>query len=127
MALADACPCGLGDPYAACCGRLHGGASAATAEQVMRARYSAFAVGEVAYLLRSWHSSARPRTLRLDPGQRWTRLAVLETDRGGLFDTDGTVRFRALYRHSGQRGALEENSRFVREDGGWVYLGTVDL
>jgi SEC-C motif-containing protein len=122
-----ACPCGLGEPYAACCGRLHGGAAAATAEQLMRARYSAFAVGDAGYLLRSWHSSARPRDLRLDPAQRWTRLAVLSTSGGGLFDPGGTVQFRALYAHDGQRGVLAENSRFVREDGRWVYLGPVTV
>ncbi|PWU52178.1 hypothetical protein DLE60_31685, partial [Micromonospora globispora] len=67
----------------------------------------------------------RPARLRLDPGQRWTRLEILDTDRGGLFDTAGTVAFRAHYRESGRPGALEEQSRFVREDGRWVYLDAV--
>ena len=40
-----ACPCGLGDDYASCCGRLHAGAPAPTAESLMRSRYSAFGVG----------------------------------------------------------------------------------
>ena len=48
-----ACPCGLGDDYDACCGRLHAGAPAPTAEALMRARYSAFAVGDAGYLLRT--------------------------------------------------------------------------
>ena len=47
-----ACPCGSGDDYDACCGRLHAGAPAPTAEALMRARYSAFAVGDLGYLLR---------------------------------------------------------------------------
>jgi SEC-C motif-containing protein len=38
----------------------------------MRSRYSAFAVGDAGYLLRTWHPSARPRTLSLDPALRWT-------------------------------------------------------
>ena len=121
-----ACPCGLGDDYESCCGRLHGGALAATAEQLMRSRYSAFAVGDTAYLLRTWHSSKRPRVLRLDPELRWTRLAVLEAHDGGLFDTAGTVRFRAVYVQDERRGVLAETSRFVREDGHWAYLGPVD-
>jgi uncharacterized protein YchJ len=37
------CPCGLGDDYDRCCGRLHRGAPASTADQLMRSRYSAFA------------------------------------------------------------------------------------
>jgi len=118
-----ACPCGAGLPYAECCGPIHrGAATAATAEALMRSRFSAFAVGDADYLLHSWHSSTRPARLRLDPGLRWLRLAVLGGDRGGLFDTTGTVRFRAHYREAGRPGTLEEHSRFVREDGRWVYL-----
>jgi SEC-C motif-containing protein len=91
-----ACPCGLGDDYESCCGQLHAGAPAPTAESLMRSRYSAFAVGTAGYLLHTWHPSGRPRILSLDPALRWTRLAVLETRDGGLFDTTGTVQFRAM-------------------------------
>jgi SEC-C motif-containing protein len=118
-----ACPCGLGEDYDACCGRFHAGAPAPTAESLMRSRYSAFAVGDAGYLLRTWHPSARPRELELDPALSWTRLAVLETRGGGLFDTEGTVRFRAVYVHGGQRGVQAETSGFVRQDGQWFYLG----
>jgi SEC-C motif-containing protein len=118
-----ACPCGLGDGYDGCCGRLHAGAAAPTAELLMRSRYSAFAVGDAGYLLRTWHPSARPPELRLDPALTWTRLAVLETRDGGLFDATGMVRFRALYRREGQRGVVAETSRFVRREGTWTYLG----
>jgi SEC-C motif-containing protein len=92
----------------------------------MRSRYSAFAVGDAGYLLRTWHPSARPRTLSLDPSLQWTRLAVLETRDGGLFDATGTVQFRAMYVQHGQRGVLAETSRFVRQDGQWTYLGPID-
>ena len=121
-----ACPCGLGDDYDSCCGRLHAGAPAPTAESLMRSRYSAFAVGDAGYLLRSWHPSTRPQKLKLDPALKWTRLAVLETQAGGLFDASGTVRFRAVYRQDEQRGVLDETSRFIRADGLWTYLGPID-
>lgn len=116
------CPCGTGLIYAECCGRLHDGAAAATAEQLMRSRYSAFAVGDPAYLLATWHSTTRPRDLGLDPATRWTGLEVLATTDGGLFAADGTVRFCASYVRDGVPGAQEELSRFVREDGAWRYL-----
>lgn len=93
----------------------------------MRSRYSAFAVGDAAYLLRTWHPSGRPATLTLDPATEWIRLAVLQTQGGGFFDTSGTVRFRAIYAKDGQRGVLEETSRFVRQDMRWTYLGPVGL
>ncbi|MFD3686512.1 YchJ family protein [Nocardiopsis sp. NPDC058631] len=121
---ADApCPCGRPEPYRDCCGRLHGGtASAATAEQLMRSRYSAFAVGDRAYLLRSWHPRTRPAVLDLDARTRWVRLDILSTTGGTPFHNEGTVAFRALYRENGGEGELVENSRFLRHDGAWVYL-----
>ncbi|RLP91213.1 hypothetical protein EAD89_12190 [Micromonospora sp. BL4] len=118
-----ACPCGSGPAYADCCAPVHTGvAQAPTAEALMRSRFSAFALGDTGYLLRSWHSSARPASLDLDRGQRWIRLEIVETERGGLLDTTGTVTFHAHYRDAGRPGAMTERSRFVREDGRWVYL-----
>jgi SEC-C motif-containing protein len=121
-----ACPCGSGDDYDACCGRLHAGAPAPTAEALMRARYSAFAVGELGYLLGTYHQSSRPEAFSLDPSIEWIRLAVLETEGGGLFDSAGTVRFLAVYGRDSKRGVMDEKSSFVREDGRWTYVGPVD-
>ncbi|WNV75495.1 YchJ family protein [Geodermatophilus sp. DSM 44513] len=117
------CPCGSGLAYGECCGRLHdGSAVAVTAEQLVRSRYSAFAVGDAAYLLATWHPSTRPPSLELDPAVRWTGLDVLATSRGGLLDSEGTVEFRAWHRHGGQTGDQHEVSRFTRVDGVWRYL-----
>jgi SEC-C motif-containing protein len=120
------CPCGLGEDYQSCCGRFHAGGPAPTAESLMRSRYSAFAVGDTSYLLRTWHPSGRPRTLSLDPALRWTRLVILQTGDGGLFDATGTVQFRAMYVREGQRGVLAETSTFVRHEKLWSYLGPID-
>ena len=117
------CPCGDG-LYAECCGPLHAGrgsgrVTAATAEQLMRSRYSAFAVGDVAYLLLTWHPTTRPASLALDPDVEWRRLEILGA-------TDDTVEFVAHFWHTGhlQRGQQREHSAFVREDGQWFYRGT---
>ncbi|MFI7702695.1 YchJ family protein [Nonomuraea sp. NPDC049480] len=118
------CPCGLPASYQDCCGRLHRGeAVATTAEQLMRSRFSAFAMGDAAYLLRTWHPSSRPAHLDLDKRMRWVRLEVLETTGGSVVHTEGTVRFRAHYVERGRPGEMEEHSRFVRVDGRWVYAG----
>jgi SEC-C motif domain protein len=122
------CPCGLPQPYDACCGRYHRGEGAPpTAELLMRSRYAAFAVGDAAYLLATWHPSTRPRRLRLDAGDCWTRLDVLGGTGGGLLHTEGTVEFRAHRRRGGgpdaQADVQHENSRFVREAGRWSYVG----
>ncbi|MFI9202433.1 YchJ family protein [Streptomyces sp. NPDC053048] len=117
------CPCGLDATYGDCCGSLHRGvAKAPTAERLMRSRYSAFAVGDTAYLLRTWHSTTRPPGLELDSGVEWTGLEILATTGGSAFHTEGTVEFRAHCRFGGHEDDQHELSRFVREDGAWVYL-----
>lgn len=93
----------------------------------MRSRYTAFARGDEAHLLRSWHASSRPPSVTFVPGQRWTRLELLATVAGDLLDAEGEVEFRAYYDRRGRSGVLHELSRFVRDDqGDWVYLGAVD-
>jgi SEC-C motif domain protein len=120
----SACLCGLPKPYDECCGRLHrGDLRAPTAERLMRSRFSAFCVGDDAYLLRTWHPSTRPANLDLDRTLRWERLEVLATTGGSFLDTEGTVRFRAHYVQRDRPGQMEEHSRFVAEDGDWLYVG----
>ncbi|MCP9815916.1 hypothetical protein KBY76_04435 [Synechococcus sp. GreenBA-s] len=136
MALDRPCPCG-GLSYGACCGPLHrGDRPAATAEQLMRSRYSAYALGEVEYLLRT-HPSPEPlarrrRELAASLGPvRWQRLRLLATTAGGPADRTGTVSFEAHYAVGGQAGVLRERSLFGREgdrpDGQWLYLQALDL
>ena len=118
----DACPCGLPAAYDACCGRFHrGDAAAPTAELLMRSRYAAFAVGDAGYLRATWHPDTRPPRVRLDPGDAWTGLQVVGRTGGGLFDTAGTVAFRAHHRG----GVVAEDSAFTRVDGRWLYVGPV--
>lgn len=118
------CPCGRGATYDRCCGPLHRRErDAATAEQLMRSRFTAYAVGDGAYLLRSWAAATRPRHVAIDTATAWAGLTVVETSAGAMLDTDGTVTFEARYRTDGRDGVLRERSRFIREDGRWVYLG----
>lgn len=122
------CPCGTGRPLDECCGPLHDGTrTAATAEQLMRSRYSAFALGNAPYLVQTWHPRTRPRTLEVDAGVRWTGLDVLAASGGSPLETEGTVEFRALYVVAGHAGAQHERSRFLRERGRWLYLDGVSL
>jgi SEC-C motif-containing protein len=92
----------------------------------MRSRYSAYALRDADYLLRTWHPTTRPRGLDpaslVPPGRRWTRLRVLATERGGPGDSDGVVEFRAHFRDRGEPGTLTERSRFATVDGAWTYL-----
>lgn len=116
------CPCLSGDIFENCCGPLLAGGAAPTAERLMRSRFTAFARGDAAHLLRTWHPSTRPARLELDDDIRWTRLDILETAQGGPFDREGVVLFEAFFREAGVAGSMRERSRFVREGREWLYV-----
>lgn len=127
-AIDAACPCGSGVTHGQCCGPvLVDHREAATAEALMRSRYTAFVVGDVGHLERSWHADARPPDIRVDPLQEWTGLTIVETDLGRALDATGVVEFVATSVVGGRKRSLHERSRFVRVDGAWVYVdGDVD-
>ncbi|HRI18932.1 MAG TPA: YchJ family metal-binding protein, partial [Burkholderiaceae bacterium] len=120
------CPCGHAATYAACCGRFHAGGplhlQAPDAEALMRSRYSAYTLGLVDYLLATWHARTRPAAIEPDPqGLKWLGL---ELRRATLQDdAHATVEFVARMRPPGGRAQrLHETSRFVREEGRWLYV-----
>ena len=119
----SACFCGSGEPYATCCGRLHSGAENATsAEALMRSRYSAYVLGLEPYLLATWHASTRPAALHLaeEAGTKWLGLEVKRQQTQDA--SHATVEFVARYRIAGRGHRLHETSRFVCEDGRWLYV-----
>lgn len=90
----------------------------------MRSRYSAFALGDSAYLLASWHPDSRPTSLDLDPELQWYRLDIIGRTAGGLLDARGTVDFAAHWRAAdGEAGVQREHSLFARENNHWAYFG----
>jgi SEC-C motif-containing protein len=118
------CDCGVPQPYLDCCGRYHADPlhlQAPSAEALMRSRYSAFVRDLTAYLLATWHPSARPATLEPNPeGLRWLGL---EVRRCSEQDPDhATVEFVARSKLGGRAQRLHETSRFVREGGRWFYV-----
>ena len=119
--MGEPCPCGSGRPYAACCGPLHDGEPAPTAEALMRSRYSAYVLGRTDHVFRTWHPRTRPDDLATPP-MTWLGLEVVRTEDGGPDDDTGVVEF--LARHQGPRGVerLHEVSRFERRRGRWVYV-----
>lgn len=113
--LTDDCPCGSGSPYAACCGPLHRGSREAdTAEELMRARYSAYARGETRYVMRTWHPRTQPPDV-LPGSYTWTGLTIHGSG-------EDWVDFTARFRGPGGDGEMREHSRFERRRGRLVYV-----
>ncbi len=125
----DACPCGSGGDYRECCGRFHRGAIAPTCEALMRSRYSAFARGEVDYLLATSHPDLVANEGGLEAFRRSLReacrtlryqgLTVREAHEDG--DT-GEVTFAVRVFSKGRDVSFAERSTFLRDDGRWRYL-----
>ncbi len=120
----DLCPCGSGAVYAQCCGRYHSGAAhPETAEQLMRSRFTAFALRDEAYLLATWTGAKRPRHIDFSKvNVVWTRLEIVSTKKGGVKDTKGQIQFKAYYEQKGAEYAMNELSRFRKVHGRWYYL-----
>ena len=116
------CPCrkvSEGLAYECCCRPYHAGERRpATAEALMRSRFSAFARRDAAYLAATWHPSTRP-AIDFPPGLEWVRLRIVAAREDG--DT-ATVEFVARGRNGGAPHELHEVSRFVREAGRWLYV-----
>ncbi len=97
----------------------------------MRARYSAYAVGDLDYVWQTWHPRTRPASLTPQPGLTWTGLEIVDIVDGRAGDLSGEVEFRAHYREnrrSGtrgreeQEGILHERSRFAVRARRWLYV-----
>ena len=129
----ERCPCSSGMRYENCCEPLHREQQrAATAEQLMRSRYSAFALAEVDYLIAT-HPDAS-----MSPVQRrkelrnycretcWLGLKIKALDAGDVDDMEGTVTFEATFCAGGRRQVMTETSFFRRRDGdregNWLYI-----
>jgi SEC-C motif-containing protein len=97
-----------------------------TAEQVMRARYTAYVKAELDYLLESTHPNGRndydmKGTRKWAEKSQWEELEIVSTEKGGPDDTQGKVEFIARYRHKGNPIAHHEIAEFTREDGKWYF------
>ncbi|MBY4896723.1 YchJ family protein [Cupriavidus sp. AU9028] len=129
------CPCGAGS-YDSCCGPFHRGEGwPASAEQLMRSRYSAYVLGDGSWLRRTWHPSTCPDGLEQDianesapgaPRVQWLGLTV--RGKAQQDEDHAEVEFVARYKVNGKATRMHERSRFVREPAApgeaprWLYL-----
>jgi SEC-C motif-containing protein len=92
----------------------------------MRSRYSAFALKDAAYLLRTLHPQRRAANELQQiehsfGGIEWRGLVILDRVAGTESDSTGVVEFVAHYETDGRRGQLHERSQFIKENGVWFY------
>ncbi len=122
------CPCGSGRAYDECCGRyIDDGAEPATAEALMRARYTAHTRADLDYIART-HDPASREDIDREATRRWAEradwlgLEIVRNEAGGPGDDNGTVEFVAHYREHGERRRHHEVATFRREQGQWLFV-----
>ena len=120
---ATPCPCSSTRLFTDCCGPIVTGAvAAATAEALMRSRYSAFVRQDAEHLLRSWWPASRPAEIAFAARQRWLGLEIKSSTGGAADDGDGEVEFVARYKINGKAERLHERSQFKKQNGCWFYV-----
>jgi SEC-C motif domain protein len=108
--------------YGDCCGRfIEDGQLPATAEHLMRSRYTAYVLERFDYLRETWDPVRCPADLGAEPGPQWLGLEVCAHHQHD--DRHATVEFIARYKTGGRAHRLHEVSRFTRgDDGRWRYV-----
>jgi SEC-C motif-containing protein len=123
----NSCPCGSGASYADCCEPVITGAQhAETAEQLMRARYSAYTKVATDFIFESTHPDHREGydhegTKVWAEKSEWQSLEIIGTQAGGSDDSVGEVEFIARFRENGVPRAHHECGHFTRENGRWYF------
>lgn len=127
------CPCCSGSSYADCCEPvIRGARQAATAEELMRSRYSAYALGEIDWIVGSQAPEGRQfvdrrATEEWSRRATWHGLEIVETRQGGADDTEGIVEFKARYEIGGEAVVHHEIASFRREDAQWFFLDGIEV
>jgi SEC-C motif domain protein len=128
MNLKNACPCGSEKTFENCCSPLiQGKAFAKTAEDLLRARYTAFTVGAVDFILKTHHSKTvhevkREEIEEWSKSSEWLGLKVIEKSEGTENDEKATIIFQAQYKVKEKLEDHFEKSFFEKENGQWKFL-----
>ena len=116
------CYCGSNIRFQDCCEPLIKGLhKAATAEVLMRSRYSAYATHQADYLVVTTHISQRKyhtkkEILNWATTNKWLKLEIINT-------TENTVEFKAYFLDNKLQNHIHhELSTFIVENGSWFYV-----
>jgi len=123
------CPCGSQKPYEACCKKYHlGKATAPTAKDLLRSRYSAYALNAFEYIIKTTHPKSHLYAEDLEQwadsitffseNTRFEKLEILDFQDG---KSEATATFIAHLSQNGKDCSFQEKSHFIKQDGLWTY------
>ncbi len=121
------CPCGSGLDYSKCCERfISGKEQVSTAEELMRARYTAYSKVEMDFIEKS-HDPKNKKENDMEGNRQWAEqttwmeLQILNTENGGPEDESGMVEFKARYDAGEGEQWHHEMSYFNKRNGQWYF------
>ena len=118
------CPCGSKNKYKKCCQAYHKGAKAKTALLLMKSRYSAYAVGNSSYIVKTTHPNNPDFTDNIKAWKESIESFCEATDFLGLEIlefVDGEKEAFVTFKAKLSSGDMVERSRFLKEGGEWLY------
>ena len=123
------CPCGSKKKYKKCCKIFHNGILPKTALELMKSRYSAYAVGDSKYIINTTHVlnndySEDKKTWENNiknfmKDTNFNALEILEFIDG---NTKAYVTFKASIDINGVDSTFNEKSKFIKENEKWLYV-----
>ena len=125
----DLCPCGSGKKYGECCEPIIKNTSKAlAAESLMRARYTAYVVHEIDFIINSCEEGEGIADIDKKATEDWSRnstwngLKILRTEKGQEGDDEGVVEFTADYTLKQMHDVHHEVAAFKKINGEWKYV-----
>lgn len=127
------CPCGARKPYLRCCAPFVSGDELPDSPaQLMRSRYTAYALGEVEYVMETtdpdgsaWEEDAQRWRASIEEFTRACEFRGVRVLEEQVEDDRGTVTFRAKLQRGREDNSFEETSEFICRDGRWLYSSGV--
>jgi len=117
------CPCGSGKKYKECCGRWHKLGSAPNALLLMKSRYSAYAVGNTEFIIKTTHKDSPHYEKDINEWKKsikeFSKSSFKKLEIIGFIDgeKEAYVEFKAFI----DDYEMHEKSYFIKEDK-WYYV-----
>lgn len=121
MSINDRCPCGSGLKYKKCCKTYHDGKVPKSALLLMKSRYSAYALNQYKYIIKTHYKSTETieSIKEFSENTTFEKLEILEFLDG---ENEAFVTFRANLFTNNNDSSFTEKSRFIKENEKWFYI-----
>lgn len=121
------CPCGSEKKFTDCCEPfINGEKTPATAEELLRSRYSAFTISNVAYIVNTTSPNQRNQMSedaikKWADDSEWKKLEIIDIKNGSADAQETQIEFIAHYVLKDMKQHHHEIATFKKYDGKWLF------